>query len=224
MCRCPVGSRLGEVRQPALESQFGRAEAASHPAICCVRNRRAKAGRQRVMWTSRVVVLACVAWAAGCSSDANVASGITANDCAAEPGSPIDLSSEPDWRQHAEYREWTDADGCLVRIDIVAERPGPDHCDWEDADVLIVGNPLGEPYTSPSDTLHFVRDPNGVFGVPELAEGFDAEADLPADAVDTGFRRDGVSLWHVPGNQSQVWLVSESSIEKWPGGDTPLCA
>lgn len=176
----------------------------------------------RMPW---MAVLACVAWgAAGCSSGADLAAGTDGNDCVAEPGSVIDVSSEPDWRQYADYREWTDADGCPVRIDIVAERPGPDHCGWEDADVLIVGDPLGEPYTSPSDTLHFVRDPNGVFGVPQLSEGFEPDADLPDNAVDSGFRRDGVSLWHVPGDQSQVWLVSDTSIEKWPGGDTPLCA
>ena len=56
--------------------------------------------------------------------------------------------------KYADYCEWTNTDGCLVRIDIVAERPGPDHCGWEDADVLIVGSPLGEPYTTPSDSRH----------------------------------------------------------------------
>ncbi len=182
--------------------------------------------RQTVMprsWT--VVVLASVAVAAaGCSSSGDVVAGADAETCAVEPGSVIDLDSEPDWREHADYRPWTDADGCLLRIDILAERSGPEHCGWEDADVLIVGEPLGEPYTSSSDTVHFVRDLEGVFGKPDLAEGFVAGADLPDEAVDSGFRRDGISLWHVPEDQSQVWLVSKNSVEQWPEGDPPLCA
>lgn len=181
------------------------------------------AKRQRNMRILRVVVVAFVVGvAAGCSANEEVVEGPDVDDCAAEPGSVTDVSSEPDWRPYADYRDWTDAEGCLVRIDIVAERTGPEHCGWEDADVLIVGDPLGEPY-SPSDSLHFVRDPQGVYGLPQLADGFVANADLPDDAVDTGFRREGVSLWHVPGDQSQVWLKSETSVEKWPEGDTPLC-
>lgn len=180
-----------------------------------------------VMRRSRiVVVVTCMAVAAaGCASGgADVVAGADADTCATEPGSVIDLDSEPDWRQHADYRPWTDADGCLLRIDILAERSGPEHCGWEDADVLIAGAPLGEPYTSSSDTVEFVRDPEGVFEQPGLADAFVAGGDLPDGAVDSGFRRDGISLWHVPGDQSQVWLVSENSVEQWPAGDPPLCA
>lgn len=135
-----------------------------------------------------------------------------------------DVAREPDWRRHADYRPWTDTDGCLVRIDVLAERPGPDHCDWGDADVLIAGSPLGERYTSVDDSVHFVRDPKGVFRQPELAEGYDPDAELPASAVDSGFRRDGIALWHVPNDASAVWLVARESVERWPGGDPPLCA
>src|SRR5207302_2730778 len=62
--------------------------------------------------------------------------------------------------------------GCLVRIDILAERPGPEHCGQGGASVLISGRPLGARYGTSADTLEFVRDPDGVFGRPDLSEGF----------------------------------------------------
>ncbi len=166
-----------------------------------------------------------VAVLGGCSStdDDIVAARSETDGCGADGGSATDIESEPDWRRHADYRPWTDGEGCLLRIDIVAERSGPEHCGWEKADVLIVGQPLGEPYTSPEDAVHFVRDPAAVFGQRELAAGYDPDASLPDDAVDSGFRRDDVSLWHVPGDQTAVWLVSGDTAERWPGGDTPLC-
>lgn len=161
---------------------------------------------------------------AGCrSGQEHVTAGGEPGDCGSKPGSVTDIESEPDWRRHADYRPWTDTEGCLLRIDIVAERPGPEHCGWDAADVLIVGHPLGAPYTSPDDTAHFVRDPAATFGRPHLANGYDPDASLPDDAIDTGFRRGGVSLWHVPGDQSAVWLVSGDTTERWPSGDPPIC-
>jgi hypothetical protein len=145
------------------------------------------------------------------------------HECDAASDSVLDVAHEPDWRQYAEYVPWTDVDGCLVRIDVLGERPGPDHCGWQDAQVLIVGRPLGARYTSPADTVEFVRDPAGVFG-PEFAAGFDADASLPAGAVDSGYRRGDVALWHVPGDQTAIWLVSPDDVERWPAGTPPLCS
>jgi hypothetical protein len=134
------------------------------------------------------------------------------------------VAHEPDWRRHANYLPWTDRDGCLLRIDVVAERPGPDHCGWEKARVLIVGQPLGARYTTPADTTEFVRDPDGVFGRPDLTAGFDPGATLPGDAMDSGYRRGNLAIWHIPGDQTAIWLVSPGGVERWPAGDAPLCA
>jgi len=158
-----------------------------------------------------------------CSGTGGEEPGAEPRACDAEVGSVTDLGNEPDWRRYGDYRPWTDAEGCLLRIDILAERPGPDHCGWEKADVLIAGVPLGEPYTTPDDTVQFVRDPAAVFDLPDLAAGFDPDARLPDDAVDSGFRREDVSLWHVPDDQSAVWLVSGATAERWPRGDPPTC-
>ncbi len=189
---------------------------------------RAESRRQRTVRSALVrSAIACFALLllGACSSgdDDAVLAGAESHDCGAEPRSVTDVHSEPDWRRHADYRPWTDTEGCLLRIDIVAEWSGPEHCGWEKADVLIVGQPLGESHTSPDDTVHFVRDPAAVFGQPDLAAAYDPDASVPDNAIDSGFRRDGVSLWHVPGDQSAVWFVSVDTAERWPRGDPPLC-
>lgn len=143
--------------------------------------------------------------------------------CPADDGAATDVAHEPDWRQYADYTDWTDLAGCLVRIDVLAERPGPDHCGFERATVLITGRPFGARYTTSTDDVEYVRDPEGVFGDPQLRAGFDPDATLPATAVDSGFRRDGVALWHDPADASAVWLVGPDHTERWPAGEPPLC-
>lgn len=145
-------------------------------------------------------------------------------ECEAQLGTAIDVAHEPDWRQHAPYRPWTDRAGCLVRIDVLAERPGPVHCGSDAAAVLITGRPLGERYTSAADALEFVRDPAGAFGHPALSEGFEADATVPETAIDSGFRRDDLELWHVPNDASSVWLVGLRRVERWPAGTPPVCS
>ena len=89
----------------------------------------------------------------------------------------------------APQRPWIDRGGCLVRIDVLAERPGPEHCGWQGPTVLIAGRPLGTRYAAQADTIEYVRDPDQVFGRPQLAQGFEPHARLPDGAADTGFRR-----------------------------------
>jgi len=166
---------------------------------------------------------------AGCGDDAGQAVSrpsdpVEPHECDAAEGSELDVAHEPGWRPYAAYLPWTDRDGCLLRIDVVAERPGPEHCEWQAARTLIVGQPLGARYTTPADTTEFVRDPAGVYGRPELTAGFDPDATLPPEAVDKGYRRDDLALWHIPGDQTAIWLVSPDGVERWPAGETPLCS
>jgi hypothetical protein len=130
---------------------------------------------------------------AACTGNDDVRESGEPHECEAEEGSVIGVAHEPDWRPYADYLPWTDRDGCLLRIDVVAERPGPEHCGWGRARVIITGQPLGTPYTTPADTTEFVRDPDGVFGRPDLSTGFDLDAALPDDAVDSGYRWTQVS-------------------------------
>jgi hypothetical protein len=136
-----------------------------------------------------------------------------------------DVAGEPDWRRYAAYEEWTDDEGCLIRIDVLAERPGPAHCGWDGADVIIMGAPLGSNYTSPTDTVEYVRDPKGVFGRPEFVTGFEVEPNPPPAAEDTGFRRGSAELWVQPDDAAVVWVVEGSGrAERWPRGPTPVCS
>ena len=146
------------------------------------------------------------------------------HDCQGERGGATDVAGEPPWRQHAPYRVWTDEDGCRIRIDVLAERPGPEHCDWQSASVLITGRPVGARYSSVEDNVEYVRDPEGTFGRPELTNGLDLDADLPDNATDTGFRRGAAELWTVNGDDSAVWIVERGRAERWPAGTTPGCA
>lgn len=143
------------------------------------------------------------------------------HECAADEGSDIDVAHEPDWRQYADYMPWTDQNGCLLRIDVLAERPMPEHCGWESARVLITGPTMGQPYAA--DSVHYVRDPEGVLEMPALTESLRLDATLPPTALDTGYRRGAVELWHVADDASSVWLVSAEGVERWPAGETPIC-
>jgi len=147
----------------------------------------------------------------------------SARECDSVEGSAIDVKNEPDWRSHAAYRPWTDRDGCLLRIDVLAERSGPDHCGWQEASVIIAGRPIGSRYSNQVDTAEYVKDLKRVFGLPALAEAFDPNAQVPRDAVDTGFRRGGTALWHVPGDETAVWVVAATHTERWPAAKPPVC-
>jgi len=136
-------------------------------------------------------------------------------------GDDLDLASEPPlWRQSG-YGTWYRV-GCLVRVDVITDRPGPDHCGWGNTRVLVFGSPIGAPFTAPDNDVQYVRDPTNEYGY-----GFDAMFDshdtLPADAVDSGYSTDNEQLWTVPSDDTFIYLVLGDRTERWPKGDPPLC-
>jgi hypothetical protein len=139
-------------------------------------------------------------------------------------GAATDVASEPNWRQYDDYRSWTTADGCLVRIDVLADRPGPAHCGFQAARVIITGLPIGARYTNESTSATYVRDPANVFLDPATASAFDPHAKLPQGAVDTGFRQQSTQLWVARTDSSSIYLVTGASVERWPLDPEPaLC-
>ena len=145
--------------------------------------------------------------------------------CKAKRGTATDVAHEPEWREYADYRPWTTKDGCLVRVDVLADRNGPEHCGYESARVIITGTPVGTRYSDAGDAAEYVRDPDNVFGDPVTASAFDPDAELPKGAVDTGFRQGATALWTDPSDPSAIYLVTHESVERWPRDPTPtVCA
>lgn len=136
--------------------------------------------------------------------------------CDAPEGSVNDVATEPDWRGSGEYFDWTTADGCLVRIDVIGDLPGPEHCGFESARVITTGVPVGERYTDASDDATYIRDPENVFGDAETAAAYDPDADLPPEAEDTGFRQGATELWVDRAEESAIYLVTGATVERWP--------
>jgi hypothetical protein len=143
--------------------------------------------------------------------------------CSAPINSPLDVASEPPFRIQAAYEKWTDKQGCLVRIDVLFERPGPARCNFQETRVIGVGTPFGARYASAADSQQYVRDPNGVYKNPALVAGFNPMADLPGSAQDSGFRRGDWELWLDPQEPSGIYLKRGRLIERWPRGEVPGC-
>ena len=141
-----------------------------------------------------------------------------ATDCV---GDDLDLAYEPrGWRQ-PENVLWY-RNGCVVRIDVITDRRGPEHCGWSSARVIVVGSPLGTPFTNTNDDVEYIRDPAFVLG-DGIGAGYEANATLPADAVDTGYSTDTEAMWVVPGDDRFIYLVLSDRVERWPKGESPLC-
>ncbi len=136
-----------------------------------------------------------------------------------------DVANEPDWRELAEYRDWTTTDGCLIRIDVLGDRPGAEHCGFESARAIVTGEPVGARYTDANDDAEYIRDPENVFGDADTAAAFDPDAELPAGAEDTGFRQGATELWVDPADESAIYLVTGDVTELWPFDPEPTgCA
>ncbi len=107
------------------------------------------------------------------------------------------------------YEVWTDADGQVVPTDRLEVFRGPEHCDQQDMTFLSLG-PWGR-------TPTFVRDPD-----PEpylrdyLSEPYQPHTALPADAVDSGFRRGDDRLWLAPDRARAYVGAARDDVEMWP--------
>jgi hypothetical protein len=171
-----------------------------------------------VLWVLGVSV-------AGCSDEQAVPADEPGppRDCVdAEPRSAIDLSVEPGYDEALRLHRWTDANGCLVRLEVLMTRDGPEHCGWQARQELVMGTPLGTPQIQ--GVRVFARDPQGVLGRPELQQLFDPVADLPAGALDTGYRLGDLALWMTP-DDDFVYVAGPRVVERWPREDPPAaCA
>jgi hypothetical protein len=134
--------------------------------------------------------------------------------------SATDLSKEQPYSANYLHR-WTNAEGCEVRLDIIMTRRGPDSCGGSKVADILLGWPLGSSHAEHRPYRIFVRDPENVLGDSEIADAFDDGAELPAEAVDTGYRQEGAELWMQPGDDAYVYLVYADRVERWPHDGRP---
>lgn len=107
---------------------------------------------------------------------------------------------------------WLDAAGNRVPTFTITSRRGPAHCDWESVTFLRL------------EQRQYVSDPRGVLDGVEFVIPFDDDVELPADATDTGYRRDGRQLW-ISADGSIAYLVAGNRVEAWPSSIDPVaCA
>ena len=112
-------------------------------------------------------------------------------------------------RSHTEkigLQVWTDEQGRPVPTTELEAWRGPEHCDWQSMTFLRLGR---RTYVG-----NLARD------LQEFAVGpFRAHVGLPADAVDTGYRRDGDRLWLAADRRSAYVGPAEApgdDVEEWP--------
>lgn len=110
---------------------------------------------------------------------------------------------DPSFDAHSPIQIWLDRDGDRVPSSIVRSGHGPDHCDWESVTFLSL------------DGVQYVADPDDVLGDVGLVTPYDGDAELPADASDSGYRRDGRALWR-SADRRVAYVVADGRVEAWP--------
>jgi hypothetical protein len=114
---------------------------------------------------------------------------------------------------------WQDESGRRVPITRIHSFQGAEHCSWTEITFLLLGRERTGDW--------YVRDVNGGDFSRLLHTTFSAVATLPADATDTGLRRDGRRLWLGPGEKA-AYLVSvddAEDVERWPAAKQAIqCA
>ena len=122
----------------------------------------------------------------------------------AESWARCDLSEFPDSVIKAHRLDrWTDRNRERVPTYEISSGPGPEHCGWQTATFLKLN---GRTYIgNPPDDL-----------VPEyIADTYAHGVSVPAEAVDTGYIRDGSHLW-LAADRKAAYIGSEDSAERWP--------
>jgi hypothetical protein len=106
---------------------------------------------------------------------------------------------------------WTDPSGHPAPTSVIAAWKGPEHCGWQSMTFLELGQAV------------FVRNPQPELGE-YFAEQYDEHAQLPADAADTGYERDGEHLW-LSSDKQRAFVGTVDDVEVWPRTIRPLgCA
>jgi hypothetical protein len=161
------------------------------------------------------LAVAVLATACGSARQSAESSRASQEEACGTPGSMTDLDEEPSYSANYLHR-WTTREGCPVHLDILMTRRGADSCGGPKAADILIGWPLGSSHHDHQPYRIFVRDPHNVLRDAETSSAFDDDAELPTDAVDTGYRQDGTELWMRPDDDAFVYLVLADRVERWP--------
>ena len=101
---------------------------------------------------------------------------------------------------------WLDADGNRVLTSTLVSFRGPEHCGWQSVTFLTYRD------------RQYLGDPQGALEGSGVEVPFEADAELPADATDTGYHRDGRHLW-LSADESVAYVVDGDGVEAWPSPD-----
>lgn len=127
---------------------------------------------------------------------------------------PSEFRDEELWADGWEI--WTDTEGRRVPTYEVVSARGPEHCDWTTMTFLTLGENEEHPY---------VRRALAEYAGDYFAEPYRGAVELPGDAVDTGYRREGRHLWLSPDRKRAYVGAPGGSVELWPRTTQPLwCA
>ena len=100
---------------------------------------------------------------------------------------------------------WVDRTGQVASPTVLKQTRGLEHCDWQAASFLH--------YRRES----YVGDPEGVLPTGGTALSYEARADLPSDAVATGYREGDRELWtSLSVGRDAVYIVTPEGAERWP--------
>lgn len=98
---------------------------------------------------------------------------------------------------------WLDTEGNRVPTTTLTSYSGPEHCDWESVTFLRF------------EDREYISDPRGVLADFGFVVPFNNDVELPADATNTGYHRDGRQLW-VSGDRAIAYLDDGNRVEAWP--------
>jgi hypothetical protein len=134
--------------------------------------------------------------------------------CESPPESPTDLSAEPAaWLLTNQFTRWTDTNGCPIRVDVISHYNGAEHCDWQQIEFVTIGTPPGTPFSNDRSSHTYVWDPHDTLN-DNIDRGRVIDiAELPAAAVDTGFRQGDSELWLDPTNPNLAYRVTGNTAD-----------
>lgn len=126
-------------------------------------------------------------------------------------GAPREFLDPAGW-----FSEWIGPDGRPATRSDIAEHSysAEHHCAWDGLTILSLG---GEQY---------VRDAQGHFADWPFETTYAVLDEIPENATNTGFTKQGVQLWATPpGDPRAVYIAADGRVERWPAAGQPiLCA